>query len=67
MGFGIAGCSYCGSPRVYPKHWVQGFLPTVNAERHIYRCRDCDREGMLLRFDSEEERRRFAQECVKRA
>jgi len=59
----IAACSYCGSPQVYPKHWVQGFFPGMNAERQIYRCKNCDREGMLLFFDTEEERRRFEEEC----
>ena len=60
----IAGCSYCGSPRIYPKHWVQGFFPTMNAERQVYVCRDCDKEGILLLFRTEEERVRFAAECA---
>jgi len=47
---------------VYPKIWVQGFLPTINDERQTYVCRDCGREGMLLRFGSDEERTRFAEE-----
>lgn len=41
---------------------MQGFLPTVNDDRHTYVCRDCDGEGMLLRFDSEEERAKYAAE-----
>lgn len=63
MAADFAGCSRCGSPRVYPKFWVQGFFPTVNAERQTYVCRDCGAEGMLLRFDSEDERRRFGEEA----
>ena len=59
----VSACSYCGSLRVYVKHWVQGFLPTVNAERQVYVCGDCGREGLLLRFASEEERGRFAEEA----
>ena len=59
----LAACSRCGSPRVYPKFWVQGFFPTINAERQTYVCRDCGAEGMLLRFDSEDERRTFAEEA----
>ena len=58
----VAGCSYCGSARVYPKIWVQGFLPTINDERQTYVCRDCGREGMLLFFGSEEDRARYAKE-----
>jgi len=59
----VVGCSFCGRPNVYPKHWVQGILVTINAERQIYRCRDCNREGMLLYFDTEEDRKRFEAEC----
>ena len=59
----VAACSFCGSPRVYPKIWVQGFLPTVNDERQTYVCRDCGGEGMLLRFSSEEERGKYAEEA----
>lgn len=60
----IAGCSFCGSPRIYPKNWVGGFLVTINAERQVYCCRDCDREGILLLFRTEEERVKFAAECA---
>lgn len=59
----VAACSHCGSVRVYPKIWVQGFLPTVNDERQTYVCRDCGTEGMLLRFSSDGERARFAEEA----
>lgn len=45
-----------------PKIWVQGFLPTVNDDRQTYVCRDCGNEGMLLRFDSEDERTKYAAE-----
>ena len=58
----LAACSRCGGPRVYPKIWVQGFLPTVNDERQTYVCRDCGGEGMLLYFDSEEARAKYAEE-----
>lgn len=58
----VAGCSFCGSPRVYPRIWVQGFLPTINDDRQTYVCRDCGREGMLLRFASSEDRQKFADE-----
>lgn len=67
MATRIAACSYCGSPRVYPKIWVQGFLPTVNDERQTYVCRDCGREGMLLYFESEEARTKYAEECRTKA
>lgn len=53
---------HCGSPRVYPLIWVQGFLPTINAERQIYVCRDCGRQGMLLEFDTEAKRAEYAEE-----
>lgn len=56
-------CAHCGSLNTYLKIWVQGFLPTVNAERQVHVCRDCGQEGMLLRFSSEEERQRFADEA----
>ena len=59
----MAACSRCGSTRMYPKIWVQGFLPTVNDERQTYVCRDCGAEGMLLRFDTEEDRQKFAEEA----
>lgn len=58
----LGACAYCGSPRVYPKVWIQGFFPTVNAERQIYVCRDCGREGMLLTFATDAERAQFAEE-----
>jgi len=54
---------HCGSVNTYLKIWVQGFLPTVNAERQIYVCRDCGKEGMLIRFTSEQERQKFAEEA----
>ncbi len=47
---------------MYPRIWVQGFLPTVNDDRQTHVCRDCGKEGMLLRFDSEDERARYAAE-----
>ncbi len=47
---------------MYPKIWVQGFLPTINDDRATHVCRDCGKEGMLLRFESEEERAKFAAE-----
>ena len=59
----IVGCAHCGSVNTYLKIWVQGFLPTVNAERQIYVCRDCGQEGMLIRFTSEGERQKFAEEA----
>ncbi|HEV8595257.1 MAG TPA: HisA/HisF-related TIM barrel protein [Thermoplasmata archaeon] len=62
MPVDIAACSHCGSVRVYPRIWVQGFLPTINDDRQTYVCRDCGGEGMLLRFGTEEERARFAEE-----
>src|SRR3972149_4301540 len=52
----VAACSHCGSVRVQPKIWVQGFLPTINDERQTYVCRDCGKEGILVRFASEEAR-----------
>ena len=63
MSEDVAACAFCGSIRVYMKIWVQGFLPTVNAEHQIYVCRDCGRDGMLIRFTSEEERQKFAEEA----
>ncbi len=59
----VTACPYCGSIRVYPKIWVQGFFPTVNAERQIHECRDCGREGTPIRFTTEAERLRFAEEA----
>jgi uncharacterized protein related to proFAR isomerase len=47
---------------VYPRIWVQGFLPGINDDRQTYVCRDCNGEGMLLRFDSEDERAQYAAE-----
>jgi uncharacterized protein related to proFAR isomerase len=47
---------------VYPRIWVQGFLPTITDERQTYVCRDCGGEGMLLRFDSVDERAKYAAE-----
>ena len=41
---------------------MQGFLPGINDDRQTYVCRDCDGEGMLLRFDSEDERVKYAAE-----
>lgn len=58
----LGACSHCGSARVYPKVWIQGFFPTVNAERQIYVCRDCGREGMLLTFETDAQRSQFAAE-----
>jgi len=58
----IGACSHCGSVRVYPRIWVQGFLPTINDDRQTYVCRDCGGEGMLLLFDSEGERAKYAAE-----
>ncbi len=63
MAARIAACSHCGSPRVYPKIWVQGFLPTVNDERQTYVCRDCGQEGILLRFSTDDARQKFAEEA----
>ncbi len=59
----IAACSRCGSTRIYPKIWFQGFLPTVNDERQTYVCRDCGAEGMLLLFSTEEERVAWVKEA----
>ncbi|HKZ63970.1 MAG TPA: HisA/HisF-related TIM barrel protein [Thermoplasmata archaeon] len=59
----VAACSHCGSVRVQPKIWVQGFLPTINDERQTYVCRDCGKEGILVRFASEEARAAYAEEA----
>src|SRR3989304_3360344 len=59
----VAACSHCGSVRVQPKSWVQGFLPTINDERQTYVCRDCGKEGILVRFASEEARAADAEEA----
>jgi len=40
-------------------------LATVDGEREIYVCKDCGKEGLLLLFSTEEERRRFEAECRK--
>ena len=61
----VAACTFCGSSRIYPKIWVQGFLATVDGEREVYVCKDCGKEGLLLLFSTEEERRRFEAECRK--
>lgn len=63
----VAACSRCGSVRVYPRIWVQGFLPTVNDDRQTYVCRDCGAQGMLLRFDTDAERLKFAEEARTKA
>src|SRR3989304_3344415 len=59
----VAACSHCGSVRVQPKIWVQAFLPTINDERQTYVCRDCGKEGILVRFASEEARAAYAEEA----
>ncbi len=55
----IAACPHCGSSRVHPISVIGGPIIAANRGDNMIRCEECGRDGVLMKFESEEALQKF--------